>query len=215
MKIYFDPREGSKDFVSIPPLDTCSELLDSSIMDHYGDFLVMGNGPDGSRHIAGEIKSLADFIQSLNSGRLCATQLPKMFPHCDQIYLLVYGQTRTRDGELQWSMDDGHSWSKAYGGKRTHESTLLSTCTEFEAAGIHFHLHPNRESLALRIHTIATWWSRQWSSHTLFQSFDRSTEPKRNNRAGLRPIFDNDAQHYIALIADRLPNIGKKNSLRS
>lgn len=68
MSILIDSRVGSKGYVEpISKRVTCPVRL--AVLDS-GDVAFEGNGPDGSILVAVEIKQIADFINSMRSGRL-------------------------------------------------------------------------------------------------------------------------------------------------
>lgn len=204
--IFIDSRVGSKELAEIPCLAPISTVTN---IHPHGDVLIMGNGADGTiRKIAIEVKSIPDFVASIQTNRLTATQLPAMFESCDMAYVLVYGKIqKIRDG-YEISLDGGRCWSKAYGGKIGTPETIQTIFAELEMAGVFVHLDPTKEKLADRIVTLHDLWSKPFGSHKLFKGFDVSCAPKRDDRKGLIPRWETDAQYNVARIAERLPGIG-------
>lgn len=85
MKLFIDPREGSKKLLEKFPDEAEATHLE------FGDIMFTGNGPDGDWLIGIEHKQLEDIVGCIKSGRFTGTQLPGMMSVYDICFLLVEG----------------------------------------------------------------------------------------------------------------------------
>jgi ERCC4-type nuclease len=99
--IVLDPRAGSGDlYPLLPRTDTVFGQLDA------GDAMSDGWGPNGPILWGIEVKRLSDALQSLQDGRLPASQLPRMHEYFQYVFLLIEEDMRVdpKTGNLQKRM---------------------------------------------------------------------------------------------------------------
>lgn len=99
MSLLVDPRAGSGDLVA--PLRTLGCPAELSRLD-FGDLALVGNGPRGPHLVGIEVKTIADLLQCMTTGRFAAHQLPGLVESYDTAWLLIEGQWRAnREGVLE------------------------------------------------------------------------------------------------------------------
>lgn len=105
--ILIDHSRGSRELVKYVPLSDPSlacltNLSMSADTKSSADIAFCGNGPSGKVQIGIEFKHLGDFLSSIHSGRLQATQLQAMTEEYDICWLLLCGEYRCgEDGFLE------------------------------------------------------------------------------------------------------------------
>lgn len=176
MSIQIDPRAGSSQFG--PLLRRLGMEVDMVQM-AYGDVSFTGLTTDGMPCSYGlELKSVADALACLTSGRFAGHQLPGLMNCFDHVWLLIYGQWRARvpDGvleELRRGHGGGHYWAPAGGGQRLmmyrdFESWLL-TCQI--AGGLRVHRARDVEEAAQFIKLLYNWSQKEeHASHKIIFS---------------------------------------------
>ncbi len=182
MTILVDDRAGSKDLVKHPPLDTLGQLCRL----HSGDVCFQGNGSAGPVLVGIEVKSVLDLLASLNTGRLQATQLPRMMADYDVNWLLYYGTYRPnpKSGALQirkrvkgrgpvpvWVDYSIGAKVVPYG---YHEAFLVSP--SFTQTGVLSKRVFDLAEAAYWIGVLYRTWQRPYSSHKSMRTFDKSRE---------------------------------------
>lgn len=134
--ILIDSREGSRDLITHPPLNTLGTLcqLDSA------DACFTGNSRSGTSITGIELKRITDLISSRQCGRLQGLegQAPRMLADYDECWLLTYGTYRCGDnGDLEFPRRGANgklTWKPyTFGGSRSSpvpysyiESTFIS-----------------------------------------------------------------------------------------
>jgi len=115
--ILIDSRVGSVEFAKLLPKDICKV----SFLE-YADFKITGKGYDGVPHLVGiERKTLSDFVQSINSGRLINHQLPGLLNNYNTVYIVLEGMFKydLRTGDMMHRV--GKSWQPLRYGKTTYK----------------------------------------------------------------------------------------------
>jgi hypothetical protein len=171
--VLIDDRAGSKELITLPPLSDCGELCRLS----SADCCFTGNGPDGTTIAVGvEVKSILDLIQSMNTGRLQATQVPTMLAEYDHVWFLHYREyTCGRSGELLLS--EGRDWRPHYfGDKPMMYGYLEGFLIGLELMGVHVKRVASKEEAAWWIGVLARWYDRKWDAHKSFKVFDNSRQ---------------------------------------
>lgn len=198
--VLIDDRAGSRDLAALPPLDALAVLtrLDS------GDVCLSGNGPTGSLSIGIEVKSLADLVASIDTGRLSETQIPPMLAAYDVSYLAYYGEYRCGDDGVLETRRTSTSprWEQYRAGTRRYyyrgvESYLLT----LSALGVRVRHEASAVTLATWIAALAAWWAKPWCEHRGLHQLDQSRE------VSLLPGFD-DATMARIRVAAALPGLG-------
>lgn len=218
--ILIDTRAGSKDLVTIPPLDSMSTLckLDSA------DVCFSGNGPSGPILIGIEVKSFFDLISSLSSGRLQAEQIPKMIGDpsknipaaYDVNWLLYYGdyQSNPETGTLQIrrknkGIKGGVHWEDYRIGNRPIPYGYISSflCSpSFTNTGILSHRVINIQEAAAWIAVLYRTWQKPYHAHKSMRTFNKASG------INLQPGIDARTQAR-AVTANTLPGLGYEKAL--
>jgi len=196
--VYIDDRAGSKSLVRYSPLDQTGELcrLDSA------DAMFPGNGPKGEVLIGIELKSILDFISSVSTGRLQATQIPAMLSTYDHSWLLIYGGFRPHRRTGQLLVERGTNWRKYELGKRPVPYTYVEAMLlDITMLGVHVRTVNNYGEAAQWIGVLHRWWSKPWAKHKGMRTFDRSQD------LVLTPGLD-QRTYVRAKIAATLPGVG-------
>lgn len=199
--VLIDDRAGSRSLASLPPLDSLAVLtrLDA------GDVCLAGNGPRGPVSVGVEVKSLADLIASIDTGRLSETQVPPLLHAYDVPYVAFYGEYRCGEGgvlETRFSAEGGKRWGVFRAGTRKYyyrglESYLLT----LSALGVRVRHDVSPASCASWLGALAAWWAKPWSEHTGLHQLDCSREPS------LLPGFDDETMARVR-VAAALPGLG-------
>jgi len=115
--ILVDSRVGSAEFAKLLPKDICEVTFLE-----YADFMIEGKGYDGAAHLVGiERKTLSDFVQSINSGRLINHQLPGLLNNYNTVYIILEGMFKydLKSGNVMHRV--GKSWIPVQYGKTTYK----------------------------------------------------------------------------------------------
>lgn len=226
MTLLIDSRVGSKDLVTHPSLSPISVLteLDS------GDIAFHGNGPDDSQVWIGvELKSVSELLSSISTGRVQATQIPKMVHEFDISWLLYYGifrpgpdtgslqvlrARRKIKGKWRWrqaTSEDiggkGLSWTDFKVGNRSVPyGYLKSSLFTYSAEGVRCEAVLDLEEVVAWIFGYYRWWQKDWEDHRGLRTFDNSRQ------VSLMPGMD-DGMHLRARIAKELPGIGFERAI--
>lgn len=201
-RVFVDDRAGSRELVKYAPLDAAGELcrLDSA------DVMIPGNGPDGPVLVGVEVKSIRDFISSIRTGRLQATQLPAMLTTYQHSWLLVHGEYRP-DTSGQLLLRRGPTWVRYQLGQREVPFGYVEAMMlDIEMMGVHVRTVTTTKDAAQWIGVMARWWSKPWGKHKGLRTFDRSRD------VALMPEMDTGT--YIrARVASAIPGLGFEKAL--
>lgn len=170
--LLIDDRAGSNEL--IPLLagdDTCVCRLDS------GDIAIPGNGPAGDIMVGVEIKKVPDLLSSESTGRLAATQVPRLLQDYNEVWLLIIGQFRPgTSGDLQ--VERNGRWSGyRLGNRDAPYSYLGGFLVELNAMGVSYDKVGTNREAAYWIRTLEHFWSKPWDKHKAMKKFDRSDKP--------------------------------------
>lgn len=201
-RVLIDDRAGSRDLVKYAPLDVAGELcrLDS------GDVMIPGNGPDGSVLIGVEVKSIRDFIASIRTGRLQATQIPAMLATYYRSWVLIYGEYRP-DSNGRLLLRHGSHWqSYSLGDREVPYGYVEAMLLDLAGMGVHTATVAQAKDAAQWIGVLARWWSKPWGKHKGMRTFDRSRD------LGLMPTMDT-RMYTRARVASALPGLGFERAL--
>ena len=207
--ISVDDRAGSAQYA--PLLRSLGVEVDLTRM-AFGDIAWQGIGPNSLPVSVGiEVKTLADVLACITSGRFAGHQLPGLLQSYDHVWLMIEGEYRPRrkDGALEFLKPgrNGASayWSEPSGGKRSWfwrdlESWLLSMAV---MGGIRIHHVRNAEEGALWIKGAYHWFQREeHKSHLVMYS---GKELYSDKALLLKPSL-------ARRIAAELPGVGAKKS---
>ena len=177
--LFVDYRSGSRDV--LPLLGESAQETDLGKLG--GDVVIPGNGPEGGRLVAIEMKRIEDLLQSEGSGKLGDTQLRAMFENYQEIWLLTMGRYRAGTGGrlevFKGTKDYGKKeYWKPYsiGGRQVPYSYLESFLVEIQAMGVHLKQVDDLRMAAYWLLTADRWWSKEWSEHRAMKKFDRTGE---------------------------------------
>lgn len=202
--IYIDDRAGSKELVKHAPLDQCGELCRLS----SGDACFAGNGPDGEVVVGVEVKSLLDLLQSINTGRLQATQIPAMLSEYSHSWLLYYRDyTCGPNGELL--VATGGDWQTYFwGSKPMPYGYLEGYLMTLAMAGIRVKRVKDEVEAAWWLGVLARWYSKKWDKHRGFHAFDESRQ------VSLPPGVRDEPELLLrARVAAQLPGVGYERAM--
>lgn len=91
--ILVDERVGSRELQA--PLEAIGAPVELTHLE-FADVAFMGRGTGGVSVFVGiELKKIHDFVDSLNSDRLCGHQLPGLLANYDRTWLLIEGDYKT------------------------------------------------------------------------------------------------------------------------
>lgn len=166
--IQVDDREGSRDLV--PLLTSYGSGKGVKVLMQrmeFADFAFDGNGPHGRCRIGVERKKLADFIGSMETGRLVGHQLPGMFENYDYTWIIVEGVFRgdPNSGLLETSTRGG--WRPYSIGRRQFlfasvdnyiNSLTTQTPCKIKICG-------NPHDTAVAVLNLYGWWNKDWKAH--------------------------------------------------
>ncbi len=200
--ILVDDRDGSNEL--IPLLPDCVPCRLTS-----GDVAIPGNGPEGEVLVGVEVKKVRDLLQSMETGRLAATQLPQLLVDYNHVWLLIVGEYREgRGGRLEVKGSHGRWWTHRIGSREVPCGYVEGFLVELSTVGVNIKQVHDNGAAASWISLLARWWDRDWASHKALKKFDRSAAAKV---AGM-PMDERDAEwrrrDQIARAAATLPGIG-------
>lgn len=171
--ILIDDRDGSRPLADLPPLDGFCSLTRLE----WGDAMLTGHGPDGSTISVGvEVKSIHDLLSSISTGRLGATQVPKMLESYDYSFLLYYGVYRPNPVDNLLQVRRGKSWKQFKIGRRavpySYLEGFLITAEMFTPIRVR-HLYDVNE-VACWLRVMDHWLEKPWDKHKALSVFDKS-----------------------------------------
>jgi len=222
MTIFIDNRAGSK---KLHKLISNSELVsDFDSIGVPGDIYFEGKGPDNAVLVGVEVKTLSDFIGSVQSGRLFGVggQIPRMLKYFGpgKIYLLVYGIWRARkDDSIEYWYEPPKRkvqrkpyWKKLSFGdsKQTFNmKALIKTLIECQQLGCHYLQARDINETARAIEYIYSWWSTLWPMHQLTHTFNLA----RNSPSLLPKEADDERLMRCARIASQFDGVQFKRGI--
>lgn len=227
--LFIDDRAGSRDLAQLPPLNDPNLNLACLTRLRSADVSFLGGSSTSPTSIGIEYKSLADLLSSIDTGRLSATQAPRMLEDYNHCYLLYYGEYRcdvstgylqvlrpiARGRKTRW-----HTYTRSgpvlpetlaralKAGRRpriVQYAYLEGYLLTLAAAGITVHHVASPLDAAPWLATLYHWYQR--TTHTALHSFDQSA--KSALIPGLDPLT-----RTRACIAAQLPGIGYKLGVR-
>lgn len=165
-----DDRTGSRDLMGYEPVRSVGLLcrLDSA------DVAITGNGPDGPILVGIEVKSVWDVLNSANTGRLQATQIPAMLATYDVNWLLYYGGHRAgRNGILE--VQRRGKWEPVKLGSRpVPYGYLEAMLIDISTVGVSVHRALDVAEASAWLGVLYRWWSKPWDKHHGMRTLDKS-----------------------------------------
>lgn len=182
--VLVDTREGSINLLRFMNRDRCEPAtLDFNIdgeLKACGDVMLVGNGPNSTLMVGVELKSLGDALNSISTGRLGGTQIPRMLKVYDVVFLLTFGVYRIGPSNFL-EVRRGDKWKRFLVGRNSvpwsyFEGFLLTA--QLQASLISkplFHKHvASIDEAAAWLEVLDRWFSKPWSKHKALAVFDRS-----------------------------------------
>lgn len=199
--ITIDNRIGSKEFLPLFPPG--SAKLGSL---QYGDFMFVGNGPEGIPVGVGvERKQVREIAGTILDGRLVGHQLPGLLASYHTSYLVVEGRWRCgHSGLLEEKR--GKDWRTVEVGTRRFMATdLIKFLTTLELmAGIKVRKTEDKKATVVEVLGIHSWWTgKRWEDHSSHLAIP---SPHLETTSFIKASLLQD-------LAFRLPGIGWKRSL--
>lgn len=146
---------------------------------HGADVCFAGNFSAGPITAAIEIKTVAEFIASIDNGKFQSKQMVKMLESYDVNWLLIYGECRQEPitGRLQELK--GRKWRDVTIGSRPVLASYLEgflITPPFVETGFLVKQVKTREEAAAWIRLIYESWSKPYDYHHSMQKFDTSCD---------------------------------------
>lgn len=167
--LYIDDRAGSKIIGSgRDSADVSKEMVKFKVPCEvtrleYGDYLFVGNGPNGDCTVALERKRLSDLLACIRDGRLSGHQLPGLLDNYHRVVLIVEGIYRPgADGLLEELR--GSKWVPAPGRFMYREMQAYLT-TLREICGIQIERVNSWRETIYTLATWYTWYQKPWADH--------------------------------------------------
>lgn len=167
--IYVDDRIGSVEIAPYIAAPKEVTRLDA------GDFMFMGNGPNGNYVSVGvERKRVKDLLNSISTGRLSGHQLIQMSQSFNYCYLLVEGQLKmnSETGVLEYRKNKPiklGSRTFTYREVTKFLNTLAVMC------GIRIWRTRNMRETGAWLTYMFNWWSKDWDKHSAHQQYQEET----------------------------------------
>lgn len=135
----------------------------------YGDVAFVGNGPDDTQiHIGIELKNVNDLINSMQSGRLAAHQIPGLIERYAHTYLII-------EGSFGPAMSPKHHGAQRPVAWRELEAFLVTLEVQ---AGIHIRHSRTANETAALIMLLYHWWTdKRYEEHRSLQALDVPRAP--------------------------------------
>lgn len=205
--ILADPRYGSaKGHRSIhrAAVDALRKLdvqVEPSSLE-FGDFMFIGNGPDGPMPIGIELKAVSDFVTSMRSGRL-REQVAGMLDTYKRSYLVIEGVYRAQRGAGILEIPRGRRWKPVQAGPRpVFWNDVERFITGLEEAGIRMRYTRSSEQTARVIaNVLQGFWEKEYADHTSLQGAYQTSAP-------LELVREDPDRKRARLVACCLPSIG-------
>ena len=194
--LFVDDRQGSSELIPLLGLLAVETRLES------GDVVWSGQGPDGDLLIGVEVKKIGDLLSSETTGRLAATQIPRMLNRYQQVWLLTVGEYRAgRSGRLEIRGSHGGWYPYRIGPRPVPYGYLEAFLVEIQVLGVHIKQVYDNRAAAQWLVCAHNWWQKPWEKHRAMRKLDRSGEQ------ALMPGMDGNTEQMVKLAA-QLPNIG-------
>jgi len=204
-----DARAGSCELLLIKPLD---ELAIGGYLDS-GDVSIAGNGPNESVLAVGvEVKSIWDFLASMESGRLSGAegQLSRMAKDYDERWILTHGHYRSGPFNRLEVQRGGRWRTHRMGSRDVPFGYVEGAFLTYTAAGFHHKHVSDEEQAAAWLACLERWWSKDWEEHKAFHKINRANQ--QASAASLIPDITPDELQRMRVAAD-LPGIGWERAL--
>ena len=203
----FDPRFGSEKGrqshhrAAVDALRKLNVPLDSNHLT-FGDFMFIGNGPDGPVPVGIELKAVSDFVTSMRSGGL-REQVAGMLDTYKRSYLVIEGVYRARRGAGILEIPRGRQWKPVQAGPRPVFWTDVERfITGLEEAGIRMRYTRTSEQTARMIaNVLQGFWDKDYAAHTSLIGAYRPQAP-------LELVREDPDRKRARLVACCLPSIG-------
>lgn len=156
-----------------------------------------------------EAKKVRDLLESMATGRLAATQLPRLMVDYNQVWLLVIGEYRAGTGGVLSVKSGKGGWHPFRIGPRPVPIGYVeSFIIELQTVGVHIKQVESNAAAAEWIRCLHRFWSKKWEDHKALLKFDKSAL----NKVAVMPIIERTEewrrQDQIARAAATLPGIG-------
>jgi len=198
--ILVDSAAGSSPLLQHPPLDTLgipAKLPSPPFSDSRADIFFEGNGPDGRLlKIGVETKKITEFVTSLLSGRLQATQIPALLYLYDIRWILILTGTSRRNpvsGVLQTRRKIKSSWEwldwTATG--RTIQYSYIDRflmSPSFQSLGIGYDRVWGEKEAAAWIGDLYEVWQKPYHRHSSMKVLDRSGNQNGLSAQAIRSV---------------------------
>ena len=132
-----------------------------------GDFLLLGNGPDGLIKVGVELKTVHDFVTSMLSGHL-VDQLERMHHDgCARLYVIVEGFYRARRPDGLLEVPAGRRWRPINAGPRPiYWDDVEKFITTLEEAGVRVRKTRTTTETARTIgRVLFGFWAKDYDDH--------------------------------------------------
>ena len=177
--IIVDPRKGSGELVRYFPntVEVITDHLD------FGDFFLVGNGPEGDVTVGIERKALGDFLTCMDDERFTGFQLENLLKTYNYTFVVIEGIYRPSfDGYIDICLpthdrfgnasNDYYKWRRLYRGKKAplysqlegHINTLRLKAGR-PNAGFMVVQTTDPFHTAQCITSLYNWFSKSWADH--------------------------------------------------
>lgn len=192
--ILVDSRHGSGAGIAhhnlVPALKHAGVAAESTYLES-GDCLFTGEGPDGPLLIGVELKTVDDFLASMESSRL-EKQLRAMVEYgYDRIYVVIIGTVRESFGgviEVMRRNKGGRVyWQAPHGSVQSAAGVYGFMVSAEEFYGARFTWAGEDHEAVRAIVTTYKWWMKPWDEHSAGKLLE-GTPPQTGIKFG-RPSF--------------------------
>lgn len=137
----------------------------------FGDFSFIGNGPDGFMRIGVELKTVEDFVGSMQSGRLTGHQLPGLTQAYHRAYLVLQGVYKVDRKSGLLLVPRGRLWRPLHLGSRpVFWADVERFITGLEEAGIRMrYTRSSWETSQMIGRVLEPFWDKPYDDHKSFQ----------------------------------------------
>lgn len=207
--ILIDSRVGSKELAPhIPPY-----IPHSLTTLQFGDVAWAGNGPDGemTAWIGVERKRLRDLINSMESGRLVAHQLPGMADLYHWSYLVVEGVWRIGATNLIEIPIGRGRWKPLESGRQRYTSAVMDNFLNSLSCmwSTTVVITPSLDRTALWLSNVYRWWTtKKWGQHKTCGGKVRHPLPVMG--VGKAPLVARVCMEFRGVGAERAMEIGRR-----
>lgn len=178
--IFVDPRYGTakagrtsaQKAVALALAGFPGIVVEESVLP-FGDFTFLGHGPDDAVLQVGiELKTVSDFVTSMQTGRLAGYQVPGLLETYQRAYIVVQGFYRAnrRTGALE--MPAGNRWRALQVGQRpVFWSDVEKFISSLEELGIRVRRTrtPN-ETASVIGQVLYPFWQKPYDEHATFHA---------------------------------------------